>query len=49
MSGENCDQPGYQPTRLMTGCGTSNIVEPPPEVTSGEKSTVSSSPLIVMR
>ena len=49
LSGENCSQPGYQPTRLMTGCGTSRIVDPPAEVSSGEASTVGSSPLIVQR
>ena len=49
LSGENCAQPGYQPTRLMTGCGTGRIVDPPPEVSSGEASTVTSNALIVMR
>ena len=49
LSGENCSQAGYQPTRLMTGCGTGRIVDPPAEVSSGEASTVSSNSLIVQR
>jgi hypothetical protein len=49
LSGENCAMAGYQPTRLMTGCGTGRIVDPPAELDGGERSTVVSNPLIVQR
>jgi hypothetical protein len=46
VPGENCSAPGYQPVRLMTGCGTSRIVSPPPDITQSEANTVKSSALI---
>jgi hypothetical protein len=47
VPGENCSAPGYQPTRLMTGCGTSRLINPPPDLIDSELSTVRSNPLAV--
>jgi hypothetical protein len=49
LAGENCNTPGYVPSSLMTGCGTSLITVPLPSLSSGEAGTMSGSGLIVQR
>lgn len=45
VAGEDCAAPGYEPTRLMTGCGTGRIVDLPPDLTVDEIATMVASPL----
>src|SRR6266508_3990202 len=47
LAGENCSAPGYQPTRLMTGCGTGRIINLPPDLIAAEGTTMDNSPLTV--
>jgi hypothetical protein len=46
VAGENCGQPGYVPTRLMTGCGTGRIVANPPVLITSEIQTMQQSPYL---
>jgi hypothetical protein len=46
VPGENCSAPGYQPTRLMTGCGTSRLINPPPDLIASELTTIRASSLM---
>jgi hypothetical protein len=40
IPGEDCAAPGYQPIRLMTGCGTNRIINPPPDLIADEVATM---------
>jgi hypothetical protein len=47
LDNENCNAVGYQPTRLMTGCGTGLIINPPPDLTDSEINTMIASNLTI--
>jgi hypothetical protein len=45
LSNENCNNPTYMPTRLMTGCGTARITNLPPDLVAAEIDTMNNSNL----